>query len=277
MSIFNRVNQRIDQLDRKAGLHRDFYRRGPDYRHGDDVSFADIKSQFGFSGLRIGQWVTKEEKRLAANLVFDALADLAFLLNLPPEALGLRNSLNMAFGTGGNRHAQAHYAPGSRTLALAKNAGAGALAHEWWHAFDHHVADKLFPSEPTNRSGFASTRWLTTHKIHLHPLNQRLDTLFCSVLLTQDGNNEHAYVRRSISLDRQHSVRYFSIPSEMMARAFEAWVQSRTDIKNAYLVSGTKQSELARSGAYPDEQHLAQIDKAIRGYFGLLGEYLEKH
>ncbi|WP_432468782.1 CLCA_X family protein [Agarivorans sp. Z349TD_8] len=257
----------------QSGLYRDYYRRGPDYRHGDEVDFADIKNTFGFAGLSIGAWVTAQEKVLAANLLFDALADLAFLLNLPPQALGLRGHLNLAFGHGGQRLAQAHYALNSRTLALAKNAGAGALAHEWWHAFDHYMADKLFV-EPAAIHDFASSRWLSDDRQRQHPLNQRLNRLFVVALLSSDGQDLNSYVRRSLALDRQFKQSYFSLPTEMMARAFEAWVQSREELKNAYLVSGTKQSELAQAGAYPDSEHLQRIGVALLAYFESLGQAL---
>ncbi|MBY5921536.1 CLCA_X family protein [Ferrimonas balearica] len=258
----------------RGGLHRDYYRRGPDYRCGEMMGFREVRDQFGFGGLVVGRWVTREESALAGNLVFDALADLAFLLNVPPATLGLRQSLNLAFGTGGQPGVQAHYAPGTRTLALAKNAGAGALAHEWWHAFDHYIRDHLF--EPGKSVRFASDAWLAEVPVRQHPLNQRLEALLATVMLTPDGAEQHDYVRRSVALDRQVGRRYFSLPTEMMARAFEAWVQSRTEIKNAYLVSGTQQSEVARMGGYPEPDHLAAIDLAIRGYFEPLGQALSR-
>ncbi len=258
----------------KGGLHRDYYRRGPDYRCGETMGFREVRDQFGFGGLVVGRWVTSEESALAANLVFDALADLAFLLNVPPATLGLRHSLNLAFGTGGQPGVQAHYAPGTRTLALAKNAGAGALAHEWWHGFDHYIRDHLF--EPGTRLKFASDAWLANVPVRRHPLNQRLEALLATVMLTPDGAGQHDYVRRSVALDRRVGRRYFSLPTEMMARAFEAWVQSRTEIKNAYLVSGTQQSEVARLGGYPEPDHLAAIDLALRGYFEPLGQALSR-
>ncbi|GAL34033.1 hypothetical protein JCM19240_941 [Vibrio maritimus] len=55
-------------------------RKAPDYRHGEQVSFLDIKDTFGIGSIRVGSWVNSEEKDLAANLIFDSLADLAFFL-----------------------------------------------------------------------------------------------------------------------------------------------------------------------------------------------------
>ena len=56
----------------------------------------------------VGKWVTKEERFISANLIYDALADLAQILHLPPTAIGLRGKLNLAFGHGGQKGVQAH-------------------------------------------------------------------------------------------------------------------------------------------------------------------------
>ncbi len=54
-----------------------------------------------------------------------------------------------------------------------------------------------------------------------------------------------------------------------MARAFEAAIESFTDIRNQYLVSGTTFSHLNDSGAYPDEAHRKAILNALTNYFGM--------
>ena len=259
-----------------SGLARPYYRRGPDYRHGDDVDFNDIKQQFALATVKVGRWVTAPERQLAANLVFDALADLAFILNVPPDTLGLKQTLHLAFGSGGRPGSQAHYAPYERTLALAKNAGAGALAHEFWHAFDHYMADKLFVDVTPSGQAFASSLWLADHAQVDHPLNRRLDALLASVLVTEDGRHCHDFVKRAVQLDRAYGRRYFSIPTELLARAFEAYIQEQPTVKNHYLVSGTKQSELAKLGAFPDGDHLQRIGRRCRDYFDLLGRALSK-
>ncbi|MGI2258216.1 CLCA_X family protein [Shewanella sp. GXUN23E] len=261
-------------------------RRGPDYRHGEQVSFADIKQTFDLGNVRVGSWVTKDERMLAANLVFDSLADLAYILALPPEAIGLRGSLSLAFGSGGRKGVQAHYAPNQRELALAKNAGAGALAHEFWHAFDHYIADKAFdigdtlhgrvPNKANKMTGirFASDCWLSDELPLVHPLNDRLLAIFSTTLLCNQGEDKHEYVSRSVIADKALSARYFSLPTEMMARAFEAVVESCSDIDNPYLVSGTTRPDVLP--LYPDMAHRKQISVALKGYFGPLGQALSQ-
>ncbi len=253
-------------------------RKGPDYRHGEQVSFLDIKETFGIGSIRVGKWVDSAEKNLAANLIFDSLADLAYLLALPPKAIGLRGNLNLAFGTGGRKGIQAHYAPNQRELALAKNAGAGALAHEFWHAFDHYIAEKAF--NIGNRSGpqkqilFASDCWLHNAEHFPHPLNERLLEVFDSTLLTADGQDSHDYVLRSVKVDKALGSNYFSQPTEMMARAFEAAVETCSGIENSYLVSGTTFSESI--DVYPDMNHRRIILNSLLDYFRPLGEALSR-
>ncbi|WP_299691744.1 CLCA_X family protein [uncultured Vibrio sp.] len=253
-------------------------RKGPDYRHGEQVSFMDIKQTFGMGSIRVGAWVNQDEKDLAANLIFDSLADLAYILALPPEAIGLRGTLGLAFGSGGQKGVQAHYAPNQRELALAKNAGAGALAHEFWHAFDHYIAEKVFEigdtSGPRRQILFASDCWLHDRKVRAHPLNERLLSLFDVTLLSDNLRDKHDYVARSVIADQAMPARYFSLPTEMMARAFEAAIESCSDIKNAYLVAGTTKSDMYP--VYPDMTHREQIYQALQGYFAPLGRSLSK-
>lgn len=116
----------------KQRLYKQFYRNGPSHRDGADVSFNDIVKIFGFKTATVGAWVNKDEQQIAANLFFDALCDLMEILQVPEQVISLKGTLSIAFGAGGRKHSCAHYNSQKRQLALAKNAGAGALAHEWF-------------------------------------------------------------------------------------------------------------------------------------------------
>ncbi|WP_420832830.1 CLCA_X family protein [Shewanella litorisediminis] len=282
-------------------------RQGPDHREGEQVTFLDVKQFFGLGHVRVGSWVSSEESLIAANLVFDALADLALALGLPPKALGLRERLNLAFGHGGQQGVMAHYSPSERTLALAKHAGAGAVAHEFWHAFDHHLCDTAMDVGRKPMGRFASELWLKDVPLLCHPLNDRLEALFKCVLLSCDTEQPSDYVRRAIALDKACGRLYFAHPSELMARAFEAAIESEayfehidTDsgeiylapLINPYLVTGTHKTvhpeNNVRSapqrgnwgtmppGAFPDAAHRQAIMKAMAGYFIPLGRALAK-
>ncbi len=258
---------------KKNRIRKDFYRRGPDHRTGLDVTFTEIRKEFGFVTIIIGRWVTKAENQLAANLIYDALHDLAYLLKVPANMLGLRNTLNLAFGTGGMPGAQAHYNPMTKTLHLAKNAGAGALAHEFWHAFDHFIAQKMYPGSPN--SAFASKLWLKSGDYIKHPLNDLLSQFFCKSLLSPCQTKPSPLLQRAIEIDGAMKRVYFSQPEEMTARIFESWIQSRNELKNSYLVQGTQQSSTAQLGVYPELSELPELITELALYFEYLGYALK--
>lgn len=247
-------------------LHQPFYRNGPSHRDGADVSFQDIRKLFNFSTITVGRWVTREEQQIAANLFFDALYDLATILNVNEQVISLNGSLSLAFGSGGQKHSSAHYHSAKRQLALAKNAGAGALAHEWFHAFDHYIAPRMFNG--IGSGSFASQAWLDNELLNDHPLNKRLSNCFSLIFL--DRNRPNDYFVRSVEADRALKMYYYAMPQEMAARAFEACIQDH-EIKNAFLVQGTKKSTEARLGIYPHGNLRIALNKALMLYFYQLG------
>lgn len=256
-------------------LHKPYYRNGDNHRGGADVGFNDIVRVFGFKSAKVGQWVNKQEQQLAANLLFDSLCDLQDILQIPSIVISLNGSLSLAFGTGGQRSACAHYDSQQRLLALAKNAGGGSLAHEWWHAYDHYIAQKCFPG--VSRHAFASSTWLDKQSIPPHPLNQRLAKFFRDVFLTPDGKHGSEYLKHAIRLDKTLKQFYYARPEELTARAFEAIIQHHP-IKNHFLAKGTKQSAEAKLGMYPNNDYLDGLSTQLLEYFYWLGQALKhKH
>ncbi|WP_097462187.1 CLCA_X family protein [Mangrovitalea sediminis] len=252
-------------------LAREFYRRGPALRDGSVVSFLDIRRRFDFRSIEIGRWVTEPEKQRAAGLFHDALCDLMQILQGPESLISLRGTLGLQYGIGGRPGVAAHYVPASRTFALAKNAGPGSIAHEWFHAFDHYICGKAFQSV---RPGlFASRAWLDEMPPVAHPLNTRLQACFKAVLLDEAGQAPSVLFRQSVKQDELLGRCYYSQPEEMCARAFEAFVQDAS-IKNAFLVKGTQASGDARLGLYPQGEQRAQINAAFAAYFFGLGRAL---
>lgn len=250
-------------------LTKTYYRNGDNHRAGADVTFQDVRKVFGFRSIEIGRWVTREEQQRAANLFFDALCDLADLLCVPTPVISLNGTLSLAFGKGGNRYASAHYNSSNGQLALAKNAGGGALAHEWFHAFDHYIASRAF--ENATPLSFASQLWLTEGKAIDHPLNQHLFTFFKTIMLSPNGAQTSDYVQRAVRIDKAMSSFYFAQPAELAARAFECVLQHQK-IKNHFLVAGTKQSAEAELGAYLTPSEIQDASPAVFHYFDLLGQ-----
>ncbi|WP_026376815.1 CLCA_X family protein [Aestuariibacter salexigens] len=257
----------------KSRLHRHFYRNGPSHRDGADVTFGDIVKIFAFRTVNIGRWVTAHEQQIAANLFFDALCDLMSILCVPERVISLNGTLSLAFGKGGQKFSSAHYNAATRTLALAKNAGGGALAHEWFHAFDHFISTRFFTS--ASHHDFASALWLKNAQVKEHPLNQRLEACYQHIFLQPDSDQPSDLFVRSSAADRAMGTFYYAQPQEVCARAFEAFIQDQP-LKNAFLVQGTKQSAEAQVGIYPEDAHRKRIGHYFMRYFSLLGTALER-
>jgi hypothetical protein len=252
----------------KANLGDRFYRLGPDHRGGQDIDFVVLRRRFDFRSIEVGQWVTKAESAKAAGWFYDALCDLMHIITGPESLISLRGTLSFRYGMGGRPGISAHYSPESRSFALAKNAGPGSVAHEWFHALDHYLADKAFRG--VSPGVFASSAWLNDTPLIPHPLNNRLVDCFRAVLLDETGTQPSTLVRTSATIDKSLGITYYSRPEEICARAFEAFVQD-APIKNKFLVKGTKASEEAQVGLYPTGEERERMNAAWRAYFQALG------
>lgn len=128
-------------------------RVGAERRQGD-VKGEDFRSAFGFRGVEFGNWNNQTERQELMNEAYDGLMDLADVMGIPPRAISLNGDLALAFGARGHglSGARAHYEPDRAVMNLTKMKGAGALAHEWFHALDHYFG---------RQDGKAPVQWVT--------------------------------------------------------------------------------------------------------------------
>lgn len=266
-------NRYYNVMQHSPRIQRQFYRNGPPHRGGADVSFADLVTIFGFNSIHIGRWVTATEQQLAANLFFDAFADLQQILQVPAEVISLRGTLALTFGIGGQPGVCAFYQPQGRILALAKNAGAGSLAHEWWHAFDHYIAAKMYAT-PAAPGLFASRLWLNNMPLKAHPLNQLLEDAFSVLFLSEDRQTPSRFFEHCKKIDAAANRLYLALPEEMTARAFEKVIQVQ-QLKNHFLVAGTLKSAAAELGIYPERHLTQQLEGLWLSYFQQLALLLK--
>jgi len=235
------------------------------------VSFVMVRRRFDFRSIEVGRWVTPQERDRAACRFYQALCDLMTILQGPEMLIALRSSLGLQYGIGGRPGVAAHYMPATRQLALAKNAGAGSLAHEWFHAFDHYMGNKAF--RDLGQFGFASAGWLNSAHQKEHPLNERLGNCFKTILLTKDGTEPSPLFLASRKADDRLNVLYYARPEELCARAFEAFIED-SQPRNSFLVRGTVYSDEAKAGLYPGDEHRQRINEAFQAYFKALGAAL---
>lgn len=119
-------------------------RVGQNHRDSKDVTPEQFLEAFGFRGVEFGNWVKQgaggRERQGMLNDAYDAFMDLAGILSIPPKALSLEGKLGIGFGSRGSGKASAHYEPDLVVINMTKTKGAGALAHEWFHALDNYFA-----------------------------------------------------------------------------------------------------------------------------------------
>ena len=235
------------------------------------INFVMLRREFDFRGIEMGRWVTEAERDKAAVNFHQALQDLMQVLGAPHSLISLRGSLGIQYGKGGRPGVAAHYMPATRQLALAKNAGAGSLAHEWFHAFDHYMGAKMFATLASDE--FASFGWINSAVMHPHPLNDSLAACFKAIMLSPDGQSPSELFQHSTQADRTHKILYYAKPEELAARAFEAFVEDCAPHSH-FLVRGTRYSSEAKSGLYPQGADRERINQAFKHYFHTLGQAL---
>ena len=140
--LWNQHKEKVNVKKTDTRSRKNRERIGPDHRGGQDVTTEQFMEAFGLRGGQFGSWVKQgantKERQGMLNDTYDAFMDLANLLNIPSEAIGLGGKLGMSFGARGKGAAMAHYEPSQVVINLTKTKGAGTLAHEWFHALDHH-------------------------------------------------------------------------------------------------------------------------------------------
>lgn len=217
-------------------------RVGVDHRAGGNVTPEAFLATFAPYGVEFGNWQT--DRHSCLNRTTDALLDLAQVIRWQPAAMTFHGRLSLAFGARGHGKAAAHYEPAQRVINLTKTAGAGCLAHEWFHAFDHALS-----SGPGGCGGFTGTGSLLRLAAEIEALPM---------------------AARSRRADETRSRPYYSTPHEMAARAFEAWVRRQAD--NDYLANIVTPDEFVKASdryPYPTAPEMPAIDAAFRKLFGL--------
>lgn len=244
-------------------------RVGIDHRAGADVTPEQFHETFGFRGVQFGNYVEGGKRQVDLNQAYDALMDLAGLLNVPPKALSLNGELGLAFGArghGGKRAPAAHYEPGQVVINLTKSAGAGSLAHEWFHGLDNYFSRRV------GQKGGYGTMMMKA------PEGMRPEMLeaFKNVVRAIRSSGMLA---RAEKLDETRSKPYWSTTIEMAARSFEANVIAKLqdhELSNDYLAN-IASSEAWEAGApdkgtypYPLESEMPDIRAAFDKFFEVL-------
>ena len=101
------------------------------------VDADELMKEFGFRAIEFGNWLPDDERQQVLDFAYDSFDMLAEALDVPRRAVGFDGRLAIAFGSRGTAGAHAHFEPLREVINLTRLKGAGCLAHEWCHAYDH--------------------------------------------------------------------------------------------------------------------------------------------
>lgn len=239
--VINSEKELTDKLEKYREIpaeRRDTERPriGEDHRKGQDVSPDLFAEEFGFRGVEFGNWVEQGRRQADLNHAYDALMDMAAVLDVPAKAISLNGALSLAFGArgkGGKNAAKAHYEPGKVVINLSKRTGAGSLGHEWWHALDNY-----FSRERDSRTNYMTTERdvnLSSRSSNYHYADKRVRKEMVEAFgEVVKRINETALEARSRVLDNKRTKEYWTTTEEMSARAFESYLISKLQDNNAH-------------------------------------------
>ncbi|MEP3669325.1 MAG: LPD1 domain-containing protein, partial [Roseibium sp.] len=202
----------------------------------------DFMKAFSFRGVQFGNYVEKGRRQQDLNDSYDALMDLAFVLDMDSTAISLNGRLGLAFGArgrGGVNPASAHFEPMECVINLTKANGAGSLAHEWLHGVDNHLSHMTGRSSGMI-SAFLPARAGQVMRAHIFGEDALPDPIVAGLNEVNDAINRTGIAARCRQLDQTRSSPYYQLREEILARTFECYVIGRLEekgIQNDYLAN----------------------------------------
>lgn len=173
-------------------------RTGDNYRNGHNIDGKhDMLNVFKFYGGEFGNWMNDNDRQADLNMSYDAFADLAKALNISSSEISFNGVLSIAYGSRGYGNAVAHYESLRQVINLTKMKGAGSLAHEWGHALDHYLGNKVSKKDV----------FLTESNNEEFNINQLLQTMKYKKLNIEDSKK---YLDAQISKETIKLVEYIS-------------------------------------------------------------------
>jgi len=230
----------VDKLEKVKEIPRERRdmnepRVGEDMRNGQDVTPQMFGAAFGFRGVEFGNWVEQGRRQQDLNDAFDALMDMAAVLNIPAKAISLNGELGLAFGargSGGVSPAAAHYERDKVVINLTKKNGAGSLGHEWWHALDNYFSRKRNKADGMMTDAL-DVKLASTGSKYLYQDKGVRKEMVDAYGVVMKAINSTAIKARSAQLDGKRSKDYWTTDVEMSARAFESYLIAKLQDQNA--------------------------------------------
>jgi len=214
------------------------------------TSVSDAITHFDLYSIEFGNWLNQEERLgfMYASLV--TLRDMAEVVGVRQDQMGLKRTLSLAFGSRGRGgKAAAFFQPRYNVINLTKTHGYGTLCHEYVHAVDYYFK---------GQSGWRSMR---KQPDYTGKPKDSIAWLFENVIdgvLWNDDGTISSYHRW---LDKQSD--YFNRRSEIFARIGEVFFMNgfkAKGIKNTWGIDGDRMD-------LPEKKLVGKVSGSLRKIF----------
>ena len=259
-----------------------------------------MRKKIGLRAVQFGNYVPDVEREHHAKKCAEALADLADVLDIPEEMVSWRGQLGVAIGARGHGNALAHYETSNIAINLTRASGAGSLAHEWGHLFDHMIgnaAGKMWGTEDfvhsvamrrkagagqvkvSNQEAF--DRLYPPIPDQMAPLVEKIDDV--SKAMEKSGYTKrlrtvlNGYVRAGLMSEKK-AREYWESGKEKWARCFERHVQRKLEREgraNTYL-AGLEEKSYKTGGPWPTDEEADAMSDSFDAVFSELKDGIEK-
>ena len=183
-----------------------------------------LMNTFKIRGGQFGNY--QNNRQIILDNTYFAFDTLSKILNVNQEFIGLGNQLGIAFGARGTSKSMAHYESMEKVINLTKFKGAGSLAHEWGHAFDHMLGESMYPPEKQFISSNGKFLSETNYTETIDPLKQKIFRKVQDVvqsLMSKPNGEKTDFYKDAEFFDTMKTKKYWSSRKELFARAFETF------------------------------------------------------
>ena len=259
------ATKNLTERDFRSTNTKEFNRTGDDYRKGKDVTPDQFANDFKFRGVQFGNWITHSgdlSRQSLLNHSFDALHDLSKVTGISPENISLGGKLGLALGARGTGRALAHYEPAGVVINLTKFGGAGCIAHEWFHALDHHLGG-ILGNKSNKGYGTDTYTYYAKHKDEaISDFGKEKGELAHAFSNLITKIQESDYYERSKKADKYRSKAYWTEPTELGARAFEGYITNKMKekgFKNSFLSKVTPSKDYSDMNLWTNEKEAQEL------------------
>lgn len=211
-------------------------RKGPDLRHNTNVLEFDLLNTFNIAGGEFGKWQNQQSRQAFINYTFDALSDLAYVLNIPHTAVSLEHNgkkLSLSYGARGSgfqeKAIDTFDANDNEIIHIQKLSGAGWVARAYGKAVDNYIG-KLY----SGSGGKSAMSWYWARKYTSSNMNTEIYNAYAAFMGTVYRCDSYTHTLRGIFRN--------SVNSRIFPLCFEAYVEDKlkeAGMYNYFLVYGT--------------------------------------